>query len=135
MELQNSAQGKKFPANSAGTERRGTVGTFLLQPNRTEKSFADTHTLTTTEYRARLSNVSPRTITSKQARSTKIQASLETSSVSEVREAPNTHQAISSTDYAAQRRFVEQGKSQKSLGRQNPPLTIEQVRELLNKNK
>jgi hypothetical protein len=29
----------------------------------------------------------------------------------------------------------DEGKSQKSLNRQNEPLTIEQVRELLNKNK
>jgi hypothetical protein len=135
MELQNDAQGKKFAANSAVIEKRGTVGTFVLQSNRTEKSFADTHALTTTEYRARPSNVSPRAITSKQAWSASTQASLETSSVSEIREAPNAHRAISGSDYAAQRRFAEQGKSQKSLDRQNPPLSIDQVRELLNKNK
>ena len=41
MELQNSAQRKKFSASSAVVERRGTVGTFYLQPNRTEKSFAE----------------------------------------------------------------------------------------------
>jgi hypothetical protein len=32
MELQNNAQGKKFSANSAVIERRGTVGTFSLKP-------------------------------------------------------------------------------------------------------
>jgi len=38
-------------------------------------------------------------------------------------------------DYAGIRPFLDQGKSQKSLSAQNKQLTIEQVRELLNKNK
>ena len=38
-------------------------------------------------------------------------------------------------EYAGNRPFLGQGKSQKSLSAQNPPLTIEQVRELLNKSK
>jgi hypothetical protein len=38
-------------------------------------------------------------------------------------------------DYAGNRPFLDRGKSQKSLDAQNRPLTIEQVRELLNKSK
>jgi len=38
-------------------------------------------------------------------------------------------------EYAGNRPFLDKGKSQKSLSAQNKPLTIEQVRELLNKNK
>jgi hypothetical protein len=37
--------------------------------------------------------------------------------------------------FADRHQFREQGKSQKSLDQQNPPMTIDQVRELLNKNK
>ncbi len=37
--------------------------------------------------------------------------------------------------YAGNRAFTVTGKSQKALDRRNPPMTIEQVRELLNKNK
>src|SRR2546428_12409248 len=53
MELQNNAQGKKFSANSAVIERRGTVGTFSLKPNRNEKSFMDVRVLTTAKYPSR----------------------------------------------------------------------------------
>src|SRR5260370_33309643 len=53
MELHNNAQGKKFSANSAVIERRGTVGTFSLKPNRNEKSFVDIRVLTTAKYRSR----------------------------------------------------------------------------------
>ncbi|PYI92914.1 MAG: hypothetical protein DME97_07640 [Verrucomicrobia bacterium] len=38
-------------------------------------------------------------------------------------------------EYAGSRPFLDQGKSQKALSAQNKPLTIEQVRELLNKSK
>jgi hypothetical protein len=41
----------------------------------------------------------------------------------------------SGREYAGSRPFLDQGKSQKSLSAQNKPLTIEQVRELLNKSK
>src|SRR5438046_3561101 len=51
------------------------------------------------------------------------------------RDAPQSDKKIASHSYAENRPFLDQGKSQKSLNRQNAPLTIEQVRELLNKNK
>ena len=40
-----------------------------------------------------------------------------------------------SHSFAGNRPFLGQGKSQKALSAQDRPLTIEQVRELLNKNK
>ena len=56
-------------------------------------------------------------------------------SVRGVHETQDAHSATGTRTFAGQRPFQEDGKSQKSLDRQNPPLTIEQVRELLNKNK
>ena len=38
-------------------------------------------------------------------------------------------------DFPGTRPFLVQGKSQKALSQQDKPLTIDQVRELLNKNK
>ena len=38
-------------------------------------------------------------------------------------------------DYAGTRTFLDKGKSQKILSAQSKPLTIEEVRELLNKSK
>jgi hypothetical protein len=51
------------------------------------------------------------------------------------RNAPQSDKKVASREYAENRPFLDQGKSQKSLNRQNAPLTIDQVRELLNKNK
>src|SRR5581483_7104784 len=52
-----------------------------------------------------------------------------------LRSAPDSDKKRPSRAYAQSRPFLGEGKSQKSLNRQNAPLTIEQVRELLNKNK
>lgn len=52
-----------------------------------------------------------------------------------VRDAPQSDKKVAIRTYAENRPFLDEGKSQKSLNQQNAPLTIEQVRELLNKNK
>jgi hypothetical protein len=62
-------------------------------------------------------------------------ANVSTSSVQGVRNAYDSNKSTSDRTFAGQRPFLDRGKSQKSLDRQNPPMTIEQVRELLNKNK
>ena len=134
MELQNNAQGKKFAANSALIERRGTVGTFFLQPNRTEKSFVGAHTLMANEYPSRSASLNSRTSIPNQDRSTSTPL-IQTSSVGDVHDAHDAHRTTPGRNFADQHQFREQGASQKSLDRQNPPLTIDQVRELLNKNK
>ena len=51
------------------------------------------------------------------------------------RVAPETNASALVREYADNRPFLGKGKSQKSLHAQDKPLTIEQVRELLNKSK
>ena len=51
------------------------------------------------------------------------------------RVAPESNQTSPVREYAGNRPFLDKGKSAKSLQAQNKPLTIEQVRELLNKSK
>ena len=135
MELQNSAQGKKFTADSAIVERRGTVGTFYLRPNRIEKQFADARNYSATEFPSRAFNSDRRAVATNQNQSANADAHLGASSVRDVRDTYDAHSGIPGRDFAGQRQFSEKGKSQNSLDRQNPPLTIDQVRELLNKNK
>ena len=52
-----------------------------------------------------------------------------------VRDASENGRTINVSEFRGTRSFLDRGKSQKSLSTQNPPMTIEQVRELLNKNK
>ena len=135
MELRNNAQGKKFAANSSVTGRRGIVGTFYVEPGRKEKSFAETRTVANKEYRARSLENDAALSSSVQNRDANLPGQLTTSSARNIRETHDAHSEVLSRSFADQRSFREQGKSQKSLDRQNPPLTIDQVRELLNKNK
>jgi len=136
MELRNKSQKKKFTASSASIEPRGTVGTFYLPPNRTEKSFADDRAYSAKQYSSSHSfNSGSRTVSLSQNRNANLSAALGNSSARDIRAAYDSHNAVAGRDYADQHQFTERGKSQKSLERQNPPLTIDQVRELLNKNK
>jgi hypothetical protein len=134
LKLQNKAQGKTFVAGSAVVEHRGSAGTFLLQPNRAEKSFVNTHALTTTEYPSRSVGTEPK-ISSTQNRTANIPEPVATSSVRDIHSANNPDNVRATRIFADQHQFRAQGKSQKSLDRQNPPMTIDQVRDLLNKNK
>src|SRR5262249_47966596 len=49
--------------------------------------------------------------------------------------APESGQAISGIQSLDRRPFLVEGKSQKAISQHDTPLTIEQVRELLNRNK
>jgi len=51
------------------------------------------------------------------------------------RVAPESNATVPTLAYSGNRPFLDQGKSQKALHAQDRPLTIEQVRELLNKSK
>jgi hypothetical protein len=56
-------------------------------------------------------------------------------STTTVRGATEAGRVMATSDFAGKRPFLGQGKSQKALSQQDQPLSIEQVRELLNKNK
>jgi len=51
------------------------------------------------------------------------------------RVAPENGSSLPVAPFAGNRPFLGQGKSQKALSAQDTPLTLEQVRELLNKSK
>ena len=135
MELQNSAQSKKFVANSATIKHPGTVGTFFLRSRPREKAFADSGTVGTTSFSAGSSQKSvTRTAFGYDSQPNLPPRVVDPHAV-DVRSANYGQKELAASNFTSQRSFNEQGKSQKSLDRRNPPLAIDQVRELLNKNK
>ena len=58
-----------------------------------------------------------------------------TAATAGTRVAPESNETTPVREYASNRPFLDKGKSAKSLQVQNKPLTVEQVRELLNKSK
>lgn len=136
MELHNRSQGKAFTADSKVVSHQQTAATFATEPAPKQKSFGDAHTAPTKEYASRLSKADLRSKSIVQVRGADAGSQITASTARDVRPAYDARLAVSGRNYSEdQRVFREQGKSQKSLDRQNPPLTIDQVRELLNKNK
>ena len=133
--LQNSAQNKKVVTATAAVESRGTVGTFYLRPRSKEKNFEATRDFSARTFTSRTFHARDRTNVSSLKHIVNSQTTYPTSSGPELRPAHDGKKNVAGLGFADQRPFLDQGKSQKALNRQNPPLTIEQVRELLNKNK
>jgi hypothetical protein len=134
MVLQNSAQNKSFVAPGAFRAGAVPINSFHIPANAFSKSYSGEREFSTRKFlasRFRDGNISapshPRTslmIGEYPARATvNLRDAFENGRVTTVR------------DFDGTRPFLGVGKSQKFLNAQNPPLTIEQVRELLNKNK
>jgi hypothetical protein len=137
MTLQNDAQNKKFIADgTASISKRATVGTFYVQKKSNQKNFSGTGQFSTREFSSHsfYGKRSMFNVPSQQATGNSRPA-YASQSAHGVRDASQSGKKVPVRAYAENRPFLNEGKSQKSLNRQNEPLTIEQVRELLNKNK
>ena len=133
--LQNSAQGKQFTAGGALVEKRATTKDFHFRQKQFAKNFAGDRTYATKEFAAQefpqrdtKANV-PSTGWAANARKT-----YGTRPAWAIGAAPDGDKLVHVTQFRT-RPFLGRGKSQKALSQQDTPLTIDQVRELLNKNK
>jgi hypothetical protein len=135
--LQNSAQNKKFVADGASVDKHARVGTFYLQQKSKQKNFSGTRDFAAQQFNSRSFNQADdgRAKSLSQQPVANSQRSYATSTAPNLRAAYEASKTTETRDFSGKRPFLDRGKSQKSLSRQNPPLTIEQVRELLNKNK
>ena len=136
MSLGNSAQNKKFIADRTSINKQATVGTFYVQKKSDSKNFTGTRDFSARQFDSQpfRGQRSASGISSQQALGNS-RAAYATQTARGLRNAPQSDKKVVSRSYAENRPFLDEGKSQKSLNKQNAPLTIEQVRELLNKNK
>jgi hypothetical protein len=137
MSLQNDAQNKKFTGDgSASINKRANVGTFFVHKKPSSKSFSGTRDFSTSQFYSQTYR-GGRTASEVSSHQTvaNSKASYATQTARGVRDASQSGKKVGSSAYGGNRPFLVEGKSQKSLNRKNEPLTIEQVRELLNKNK
>lgn len=136
MELHNRSQGKAFTADSTVVGHQQGAATFVTEPAPKQKTFNDGHAAATKEYPSGSNQADLRSRSIVQVRNADAHSQFTGSSARDVRSAADAGLSVSGRNFAEDNRvFREQGKSQKSLDRKNPPLTIDQVRELLNKNK
>lgn len=137
MSLQNSAQNKQFtPATNAAATRTAHTKSFYVAERPPEKQWQGGRSFFTrifgthrARYGAMQANVTPRNQT------TTTQIDTIPSAYAAARPAQATNQKYAVSEFPDTRPFLARGKSQKSLSQQDRPLTIDQVRELLNKNK
>ena len=137
MTLQNDAQNKKFVGDgSASINKRANVGTFYVHQKPRSRNFSGTRDFSTTQFYSQTYR-GGRTAyeVSSQQTLTNSKATYANQTARSVRDAPQSGKKVASRAYAGNRPFLNEGTNQKSLNRKNEPLTIEQVRELLNKNK
>jgi hypothetical protein len=135
MTLQNTEQNKRFVADRTLVDKHAPVSAFYLQKKSNEKNFSGTRDFSAQSFKDQRTTPAQSKTADISARTTPPNSSYPTSSPKQLNSVHDANKRRSTKDFAGNRPFREEGKSQKILSRQNTPLTIEQVRELLNKNK
>jgi hypothetical protein len=136
MTLQSSEQKRKFIADGTSINKKASVHTFYVEKKSDSKRFSRTHDFSTQQFNSRSFHGSHNAFeNSSQQAGGNSRRAYPTDAARGPRDAPQSDKKVASRAYGENRPFLDQGKSQKSLNRQNAPLTIDQVRELLNKNK
>jgi hypothetical protein len=138
--LENSAQNKKFSnTHSASFDKPVSLRPFYLPKTAAPKTFAEERTFTPHQFAARhfrAGDSAASLSTRSQLKNGDTMIATPTASAG-TRVAPESTTATTAPvrEFGGSRPFLDRGKSQKLLSAQNKPLTIEQVRELLNKSK
>jgi hypothetical protein len=137
MALQNDAQHKKFIGDgSASINKRANVGTFFVHQKPSSKSFSGAKDFSTAQFYSQTyrGGRTAHEVSSQQTVGNS-KAAYANQTARGVHDASQSGKKVASRAYGGNQPFLDQGTNQKSLNRKNEPLTIEQVRELLNKNK
>jgi hypothetical protein len=138
--LANSAQNKKFTnTRLASFDKPVRTHAFSSTPKTIARTFPEERVFTPRQFAARhfragdsTTNISSR---SQLKNSDTVLATPAASAGTRVAPESTTTSPAPVREYAGSRPFLDRGKTQKSLDAQHKPLTIEQVRELLNKSK
>ena len=135
--LTNSAQDKKFAAASgASFDKRAPSRSFYAPEKAQAKPFAGERTFNAQQFAARHFRMGDTTANlAARTELTKNDTLIRTPPAPGIRVAPESSTTAEVRAFAGNRPFLGRGKSQKALQAHNRPLTIEQVRELLNKSK
>lgn len=135
MSLQNPVQTRQFVARGSTLTKQAPTKEFYVRARRPEKGFFgrlfQTKDFNTKNSRYQEMQASLATRT----RIAKADVPYRTTAYRDVDSAREADKAAAVAEFDGTRPFLIQGKSQKALSQQDRPLTIDQVRELLNKNK
>jgi len=137
--LANPAQNKKFSGDHATSfDKTARTHNFYSSRKSPAKTFAETdRSFTPQQFAARhfRAGDSAAYIASRSQPVKNDRLIATPAAAAGTRVAQESYEVAPTREYASNRPFLDKGKSAKSLQTQNKPLTIEQVRELLNKSK
>jgi hypothetical protein len=128
--LANSDQNKKFTGGSEAPTRSAATKSFYVSEKDLSKTFVTDRSAAATSFRTRNYSTRVATVPTSQP-----MRSYQTKQARDVYPKASSMKKYATRDFAGNRPFLGQGKSQKALHAQDRPLTIDEVRELLNKNK
>jgi hypothetical protein len=134
--LRNPAEGKQFMGTRAvSTDKQMSPSSFSFPEKPQPKTFPDQRAVSPKKVAARqFSSGNSVADLSTRGRLPKADTTISPPAV-QVQVAPENGTTTPTPEFAGNRPFLGEGKSQKALRTKNKPLTIEQVRELLNKSK
>jgi hypothetical protein len=128
--LANPDQSKKFTGGLEAPTRSAATKSFYVSEKNLSKTFVADRSAPATSFGTR--NYSTQAATLPTLRPTR---SYQTKKARDLSASAHSTKKYATGDFAGNRPFLGQGKSQKALHAQDRPLTIDEVRELLNKNK
>ena len=135
MTLANSAQNKKF-TGTAGTpiDKKFVAKSFYAGDEPTTKSFTGEKDFSAKGFATKKFTRAERAANTR-ANNEFANAEFPTRKSSLIRTASDEGKVAKTHDYADSRPFLAQGTRQRILSQENKPLTIDEIRELLNKSK
>jgi hypothetical protein len=136
MSLVNSAQNKQFGATACSLAKRAPSKSFYTPDKSLAKSLAAGRAFSPRQFAARHFRAGDVTASiTTRTELTKTDPVCVAPSAYGTRIAPENGRSLAVAPFTGGRPFLDRGKSQKALSAQDTPLSVEQVRELLNKNK
>lgn len=135
MSLQNPVQQKEFTVRGTTSTKQAPSKTFYVAERRPEKRFS-AGAVRTKDFSTKASRYQEAQATlSTRTEIAKADVPYEAAAYRGTRSARDANKNAAVSEFDGTRPFLIQGKSQKALSQQDRPLTIDEVRELLNKNK
>jgi hypothetical protein len=135
-ELQNSAQKKQFGADRTAINKKANVRAFYVRKTADPRKYTGQRDFSPWQFNARSwprSRQQANSFSRNEIVDSRRHYSMRNTVT--LRSPTDAEKIASSQDYSGQRKFLGKGKSQKAISQHDTPMTIEQVRELLNKNK
>lgn len=137
MTLANSAQDKRFTGTGlTQADKKFRTGSFYAGEKRVTRSFTDKKDFSARRFETKKFTRAERAANAKaNAEMAYASTRFATRESSLLRTATGEDKAAKTREYADSRPFLAKGTRQKILSQENKPLTIDEIRELLNRSK